>query len=276
MPEEVLFSHPNFTKDVSGKGNGDYAVGTERTLEHNINDEASASADNKVVIIRPPSITMSFDKAVETIKVIQKNRISRNGQQDDDAPETASKDISTDEATTTGELPNADWDNIDDQTDDSHLYLNKFESYFKMLDLLKGNNGCELVVYSLRKLPKVARFTKHLLATDGNPRCLSVSYIEINNVAYYLLKVDTSDTNKPLSTKVIYASPIEHIDDFIENVENVEKQLLRASISWPKKYFDNFVGKSNHFGIFHQQSDKNGSLTFEDISNWAERFFNKL
>lgn len=52
--------------------------------------------------------------------------------------------------------------------------------------------------------------------------------------ANYLLEVDTSDTNKPLSTKVIYASPIEHIDDFIENFE---KQLLRASISWPKKVF---------------------------------------
>ena len=273
LPEKVLFSHPGFTKDVSGKGNGGYAAGTDRSLEHNIDDEASASTDNKTVIIKPPSIAISFDKAVETIKVAQKNRISKNGQLDDDAPETASKDVSTDEATTTGELPNADWDNIGDQTDDCHLYLNKFESYFKMLDLLKGNYGCELVVYSLRKLPKVARCTKHLLATDGNPRCLSVSYIEIDNAAYYLLEVDTSDTNKPLSTKAIQASAIENLDDFIENVE---KQLLRGSISWPKEYFDNFVGKSYHFGIPHQQSDKNGSLTQEDISNWAERFFNKL
>jgi hypothetical protein len=66
---------------------------------------------------------MPFDKAVETIKVTQKNRIRRNGQL-----ETASKDVSTDEATTTGELS------------------------------------------------KVARCTKHILATDVNPRCLSVSY----------------------------------------------------------------------------------------------------
>lgn len=273
LPEKVLFSHPDFTKDVSGKGNGGYAAGTERPDEHNVDDEASANIDNKTVIIKPPSITLSFDKAVETIKVAQKNRISRNGQLDDDAPETASKDVSTDETTTTGELPNADWDNLDDQTDDSHLYLSKFESYFKMLDLLKDNYGCKLVVYSLRKLPKITRCTKHLLATDGNPRCLSVSYIEIDNPAYYLLEVDTSDTNKSLSTKAILASAIENIDDFIESVE---KKLLRGSISWPKEYFDNFVGKSNHFGISHQQSGKNGSLTFEDISNWAERFFNKL
>lgn len=273
LPEKVLFSHPNFTKDVSGKGSSGYATGTERPAEHNIDDEASASTDNKTVIIKPPSIAMSFDKAVETIKVTQKNRISRNGQLDDDAPETASKDVSTDEATTTGELPNADWDNIDDQTDDSHLYLNKFESYFKMLNLLKDNYGCKLVVYSLRKLPKVARCTKHLLATDGNPRCLSVSYIEIDNVAYYLLEVDTSDTNKSLSTKAIQASAIVKLDDFIESVE---KQLLRGSISWPKEYFDSSVGKSCHFGISHQQSGKNGSLTQEDINNWSKRFYQKF
>ena len=273
LPEKILFAHPNFTKDVSGKGNGGYAVGTERPAEHNIDDEASASVDNKAVIIKPPSIAMSFDKAVETIKVAQKNRISSNGKQDDDAPEIASKDVSTDEATTIGDLPNADWNNIDDQTDDSHLYINKFDSYFKMLDLLKGHYGCKLVVYSLRKLPKVARCTKHLLATDGNPRCLSVSYIEIDSAAYYLLEVDTSDTNKPLSTKAILASAIENIDDFIENVE---KKLLRGSISWPKEYFDNFVGKSNHFGISHQQSGKNGSLTQGDINYWSKRFYQKL
>ncbi len=273
LPEKVLFSHPNFTKDVSGKGNGGYVAGAERPAEHNIDDEASASVDNKTVIIKPPSVAMSFDKAIETIKVVQKSRISSNGKQDDDVPEKASKDISTDETTTIGELPNADWDNIDDQTDDSHLYINKFESYFKMLDLLKDNYGCKLAVYSLRKLPKIARCTKHLLATDGNPRCLSVSYIEIDNAAYYLLEVDTSDTNKPLSTKAILASVIENIDDFIENVE---KKLLRGSISWPKEYFDNFVGKSNHFGISHQQSGNNGSLTQDDINNWSKRFYQKL
>ena len=273
LPEKVLFSHPNFTKDVSGKGNGGYAAGTERPAEHNVDDEASANIDNKTVIIKPPSITLSFDKAVETIKVAQKDRISSNGNKDDEAPDTASKDVSTDEATTVGELPNADWDNIDDQTDDSYLYLNKFESYFKMLELLKNNYGCKLAVYSLRKLPKVARCTKHLLVTDGNPRCLSVSNIEIDSTAYYLLEVDTSDTNKPLSTKAIRASAIENIDDFIESVE---KKLLRGSISWPKEYFDNFIGKSNHFGISHQQSGKNGSLTLEDINNWSKRFYQKL
>jgi len=273
LPDKVLFSHPNFTKDVSGKSNGGYAAGTERPAEHNVDDEASANIDNKTVIIKPPSITLSFDKAVETIKVSQKNRISSNGKKDDEAPDRASKDVSTDEVTTIGELPNADWDNLDDQTDDSHLYIGKFESYFKMLELLKVEYGCEVINYPLRKLPKLPRCKKHLLVTDGSPRCLSVSYIKTDNSSYYVLEVDTSDTNKPLSTKVIESSRIE---DFKWAIENIERELLKCSLSWPKDFIDRLVGARNHFWISHQKSDHNGALLIEDIEVWASRFNLKL
>lgn len=273
LPEKILFSHPNFTKDVSGKGNGGYAAGIERPLEHNIDDEASASADNKVVIIKPPSITMSFDKAVETIKVTQKNRISRNGQQDDNAPETASKNISTDEATTTGELPNADWDNIDDQTDDSHLYLNKFESFFKVLELLKTKQGCEVIAYPLRKLPKLPRCKKHLLTTDASPRCLAVARIIFDSVTYYVLEVDTSDADKPLSTKLLR---IESLDNFEPSLKKLEELLVKGSLRWPTELFNKWCGKNNHWGVPHPQSKNKGAVGLEDIERWSERFFNRL
>lgn len=273
LPDKVLFSHPNFTKDVSGKGNGGYAAGTERPLEHNVDDEASASADNKVVIIKPPSIVMLFDKAVETIKVTQRNRISRNGKQEDDAPETASKDVSTDEATTTGELPSADWDNIDDQTDDSHLYLNKFESFFKMLDLLKEKYECEVHIYQLRKLPNLSRCTKHVLTTDGSPRFMATAKVIIGGDKYFLLEVDTSDTNQALSTKVIKSLEVSSIGLILSQIE---EQLLKTSLSWPQRYLDKLVGKDGHVGVIHQKSKECGRLTEEDIGKWAFRFIKIL
>jgi hypothetical protein len=85
----------------------------------------------------------------------------------------------------------------------------------------------------------------------GVCQCLT---IEINNVAYYLLEVDTSATNKPLSTKAIQVSAIENLDDYLDNVE---KQLLRGSTSWPKEYFDYLVGVSKHFGVSLLVSHKN-------------------
>lgn len=268
LPPTVRFSHPDFIENVSGKGNGGYAAGAERPSQHDIDDEAGASTNNKTVIIRPPAVEISFNKAIHTIKVSQRKRIGSSGKEDDDAPEIASKDVSTDETSTTGELPNADWDNIDDQTDDSHLYLSKFDSFFKMLDLLKEKHGCEVYIYSLRKLPKLPRCKKHLLKNDGNPRCLSVVHIVANRTGYYILEVDTTDTNKPLSTKIIKALGIENIEEY---VEEIEKRLLKSSLSWPKEYFDGFVGKGNHFWVPHQKSKSQGSLTVDDISRWAAR-----
>jgi hypothetical protein len=97
--------------------------------------------------------------------------------------------------------------------------------------------------------------------------------LTVNNIDFYLLEVDTSDTNKSLSTKVFKASCIENIEKYIEEIE---KRFLKSSLSWPKEYFDYLVGTSNHFWVPHQTSDNNGSLTFEDISKWANRFHIKL
>ena len=272
-PMTVYFAHPNFTKDVSGKGNGGYAASRERPEEHNIEDDSSASDANNAVIVKPPSIKMSFNQVVETVKIAKKKNITTHGKAEDDAPSKASKEVSTEEATAIGELPNADWDSLDDQTDDSHLYINKFESYFKMLQILKENYGCAITAYPLRKLPKVARCKKHLLATDGNPRCLSVTFLAIGSKSYYLLEVDTSDTNKPLSTRVIQSEGIDNLTEFLVEIE---KQLLKRSLIWPKSYFDSTVGANTHFGVSHQKSKHGGSLSKEDIKKWAKRFINKL
>jgi len=273
LPEKVLFSHPNFTKDVSGKGNGGYAAGAEHPDEHNIDDEASANVDNKTVILKPPIITMSFDKAVETIKVAKKNRISSNAKQDDDAPETASKDVSTDETTTTGELPNADWDNVDDQTDDSHLYLSKFKSFFKLLELLKTKQGCEVIIYPLRKLPKLPRCKKHLLTIDATPRCLAVAKIVFNSVTYHVLEVDTSDADKPLSTKLLR---IESLDNFELGLKELEELLVKGSLRWPTELFNKWCREGNHKGIPHPSSKQKGMIEPSDIVHWAERFIKYL
>ena len=273
LPELVLFSHPDFNKSVRGKGNGGYAAGKERPGEHNVDDEASASTNNKTVIIKPPSITMSFDKPIQTIKVAQKKRNSSSGKKDNDAPETASRDVSTDETTTTGDLPNADWDNIDDETYDSDLYLGKFDSFFKMLGLLEENHNCEVLIYPLRKLPKIPRCTKHVLTTDGSPRCLAIAKVIVGGVEYFLLEVDTSDTNQALSTKVIKFLEVSRINIILSQIEEF---LLKTSLSWPQAYLEQLVGRGGHIGVMHQKSKECGRLTEEDIGKWAFRFITKF
>ena len=112
-----------------------------------------------------------------------------------------------------------------------------------------------------------------ILETDGNPRCLSVTHITVETTGYYLLEVDTSDASKALSTKVIVASAIGDIEPYLFEIE---KQLLKASLSWPKEHLDKLVGVGNHSWVPHQKLDKVGVLTVEHIVKWMHRMYLRL
>lgn len=66
------------------------------------------------------------------IQAKYKNKPAGGGHEDDGEPSEASRNVSTEEQGPDGDLPSADWDNLNDQTDDRHLYLSKFESYFNL------------------------------------------------------------------------------------------------------------------------------------------------
>lgn len=85
--------------------------------------------------------------------------------------------------------------------------------------------------------------------------------------------VDTTDASKALSTKVVRASVMRDIEP---HLYEIEKQLLKASLSWPKEHLDKLVGADSHFRVPHQKSDKAGLLTNSEIEKWAERLFLRL
>jgi len=102
---------------------------------------------------------------------------------------------------------------------------------------------------------------------------MSIAHVAAGATGYYLLEVDTSDASKALSTKVIWASVKGDIEP---HLHEIEKQLLKASLSWPKEHFDKLIGADNHFWVPHQKSKKGGSLTEEDIEKWAVRVCGQL
>ncbi len=272
---EVDFYHPKFESAVRGKGKGGNADGSKRPAEHDIHDENTANSDNQRVILRPETTDIAFDKAIKTNRIAKNKTLSKSGKNDEIAPETASKDVSTDESNVTGELPGADWNNIDDQTDDSHLYENKFTCFFEMIRLLSDKPGCSITRYPLRKLPDLPRCKKHILATDGNPRCLAVVKIEVSGKSFQVLEVDTSDADKPLSTRLMSLnSPSTWELDLVE----LERQLLKGSLRWLNKFLDTLCGKGNHHGIPHPKSKSKfrGALDPASVEGWAERFYSWL
>lgn len=272
VPERVVFYHPSFYTKVSGNGLGN-GSGANRPPGHKVDDAAEGSRENKPVALEGYATEFEFDRAIETSKICEKKKLTGRGRKDDDEPGEASSDVSTEEQGPGGDLPSADWDNMNDQTDDAHLYLNKFASYFKMLELLEETHGCWIVIYKLRKLPVIGKCKKHVVEPDGEPRCMSVAHVTADTTGYYLLEVDTSDAAKALSTRVIRACAIRDIEP---HLYEIEKQLLKASLSWPKEHLDKLVGADNHFWVPHQKSKQGGALTGEDIDKWTQRMSERL
>ena len=102
---------------------------------------------------------------------------------------------------------------------------------------------------------------------------MSVAHVAKGASRYYLLEVDTSDASKALSTKVIRAAAIGDIE---LHLHEIEKQLLKESLSWPKEHLDKLVGEGNHTWVPHQQSGNAGALTIGEIEKWAERMSGRL
>lgn len=272
IPKVVEFTSPRFKTSVSGKGR-DAGENSRRPDEHRVDDETEGSRENKPVMLKVNQVGFEYEQAFETRKVSKKTKPT-GGRKDEDAePSEAASDVSSEEQGPGGNLPSAEWDALNEQTDDAHLYLNKFSSYFEMLRLLEELHGCKVIKYPLRKLPAVGKCKMHILKTDGNPRCISVVHVTAGSIAYFLLEVDTSDASKALSTKIIVASAIGSIDP---HLFEIEKQLLKASLSWPKKYLDDLVGVESHTWVPHQKSKKGGSLTDDETDKWASRFLAHL
>lgn len=269
LPEIIEFYSPKFYQQVSGKG-GSSGTGSHQPPQHQVDDSGEESRENKPLMISESKVRFDLAKAIKTAKVSLKKKLAGIGRKDDSVSAEASPNVSTEEQGIAGSLPSAEWDNLNELTDDTHLYTNKFQSYFEMLKLLREQHGCEVTVYPLRKLPAIGKCKKHLLATDGNPRCLSVAYVSVGKNSYYLLEVDTSDASKALSTKVIHA---DKLGDIRMHLRELEIRLLKCSLSWPKEYLVELVGEDYHFGVPHQKSDRSGSLTIKDTVKWAIRTY---
>ena len=266
MPSQITFVSDKFSLNTGGRGSG--GKESTRPVSHYIDDADEGSNDNKPVILCQNPTEFDFKYAVSTSKVSEKWRVSGRRRHEELESEEASQTLSTEEQGLMGNLPSAEWNNLNESTDDAHLYMNKFDSYFKMLDLLETAYGCEVKKLHLRKLPAIGKCQKHLLDTDKNPRCISVVLVTANNTGYYFLEVDTSDSSKALSTKVIKACSIGDIEP---HLFEIEKQLLKGALSWPKEHLNRLVGADNHFWVPHQKSRKGVVLAYDEIEKWAER-----
>lgn len=270
IPAEVEFFSPKFyVPEITGGKMG--GSGGGQPAKHEIDEGQDSSGENDPIQLESFKTKTEFTKAVSTRKTATKSK--KVGSGGEPGGEESPGLLSTEEQSPLGELPGAEWDGLDEQTDDMHLYVKKFASFSKMLDDLVSKHKCRVDRLAFRKLPSVGRCKMHLMRDDSTPRCWMLVRVTIKGKSFYLMEVDTSDAAKALSTKVVLVTEVEEL---IEKLADIEVRLLKKSLSWPKKYFDTEFGEGRHFFIIHQASEKKGLISQDTIGRWAENVYRNL
>ena len=274
IPDTVEFYHPEFkeTKGAKGAGGGGSSKG-KLIDEYEIQEGESANSDQPHSIIQALPVQFTFANPFKTVKVAKKEqkRASRQATEKDESLGVTPKEVSIEEPIRTGQHESADWNLISDDTEDAHIYANKFYCFHQMLDQLVSQHGCVIKSKQIRKLPRLARCKKHLLTTDGNPRCIAVIEISVDNKTFHILEVDTSDAVNSLSTQILILNATTWNKQLIE----IERALIKKSLVWPNNLFVQYCGVGNFKGAIHPKSSVTGMglLDSDSIARWADRFY---
>jgi hypothetical protein len=270
-PAYVDFVDPRFAGRRTGQGCA-VRPGSQSGPELEIDDEQEPDSDHTEIRIETPVVAFEFANPIQTTRVGKgKGQTGRLGQEEDssDSTETTGLEVSTDEASTQGTLPSADYDGLEDKSEDASLYADKFKAFNTMVQQLIGLPGYHHLHKEIRKLPNMEGYSKHLLA-DGTPRCLAFHRIQNDGQVYALIEVDTSDNKNRLSTLLLKSPSM--LFNWEQFIQELEIRLVKGSLVWPKIYLKRTFA-SGYKRISHPSSTskEKSILNIESITRWTNR-----
>lgn len=272
VPSPVEISHQKF-KDYSGSktvfvpNEGETSgVGVRQIL-----DDELANSDTQHILMDAPAVGLGFTNPFETKRVAATKSKTRVVKEDG----KESGNVSTEEGSVLGTAPQASWVTQEDISDDDSLYGAKFDRFFEMVDLLCKTYPIQLVQKSLRKLPKLHRCKKHLIAHTGDPRAWAIVHLRFQSKDFVLLEVDTSDQAKALSSRLLQ---LKEPSSWASQLQFIEQQLVRKSLTWPKGYLEKICVPSGTRIIPHPRSEtaNKGVISEDALEPWADRVFSKI
>lgn len=274
-PPHVTFCDPRYHE---GRSSGNQGVWTAASFipEPEIDSDEVPNSDRSTLRVIAPPVEITFSNPFSTSRT-GRGKVSGGGREEEDVmppQESAILDVSTDEASVLGAVPAADYDGLEDKSDDAHLYAKKFEAFKLMAAQLVNMPDCLSVAQGIRKLPRVKKRSKHLLA-DGSPRCTAFHFVMRNGTTYALLEVDVSDSKDSLST-LLLKEP-EPSFDWDGHFTKLEMQLVNKSLAWPTEFLNQVFG-SDYRRIAHPTTSPESAtlLKSNSIHNWAKRVYSKM
>jgi hypothetical protein len=244
-----------------------------------IDDDQEPDSDKTEMRIEIPAVIFEFANPFQVTRKGKGQKGARGGRAIEKGYSVSSLSktdlaVSTDEASLHGTLPYADFDGIEDESDDAHLYAYKFEAFESMVEQLVNRHSCILQRREIRKFVSVAGCSKHLLA-DGTPRYISFHFIKKDASSYTLLEVDTSDNINRLSTLLL--RQVEPPLAWSHKLGELEVRLLKGSLVWPTFFLAQVFG-SDFKRIKHPRTSLSNKalLEQESIHHWADRVYSHL
>lgn len=131
ISKEVEFYSDKFIESKSG-GKTESSSGTKNNgKEPTIKDDEEGNNDDVQIIDVVPT-SFEFLEAIETRKSSKKSRHRNYGTKNQDLPSTnVSSGVSTNEPVSEGSVPSVEFNGAEDETEDLHLYLDRFSAFHK-------------------------------------------------------------------------------------------------------------------------------------------------
>jgi len=268
ISREVDFVHPKYERQVGGKTTHGEGTKAELPEQFELDDNELSDTDKATISLMSDKVKISFKNPFITNRIAKKTR-SVNSFTGDGGAEVLGKDLSANEKEVTGSLPGGFWNNLDDQSDDAHLYLSKFQSFLDMVNLLESVHGCQIRDKTTVKLPKLGDGKKHWLTDTQNPRCLAIVQLIYDGHPVTLLEIDTSDGAAKLSTMMMETGQEGWA---MANIDQIKLGIMKKSLGWPTQFFKQILTEDAFSGIPHPKSKHSGLLAPDEIAPWAQRF----
>lgn len=244
-----------------------------------IDDGQEPDSDKAEICIDSPVVTFSFANPFQVTRIGKSVGRSGGGkaiEENDHIPSSneTGLEVSTDESSTLGTLPSADYHGVEDVSNDAHLYVYKFEAFESMVEQLVNRHDCILFRREIRKFVSVAGCSKHQLV-DGTPRCISFYFIKRDSSSYTLLEVDTSDGQNRLSTLLL--KQIGALPEWNQKLAELEARLLKRSLVWPTSFLNQAFG-GTYKRIKHPKTSSSNKILLDQdsIHHWADRVYSKM
>lgn len=272
ISKEVEFYSDKFVESKSGGKSENSSNSKNNGKEPTIKDDEEGNSDDVQIIDVVPT-HFDFLEAIETRKVSKKTRHRNHGTKDQDLPSTnESSGVSTNEPISEGTVSSAEFNGVEDETEDLHLYLDRFSAFQQMIDFFCKESHVKNFSFQLHKLPNIQGHSKHV-KTDGNPRCVAEVGFRLNQQNIVILEVDTSDNKKPLSTRILSIKNINQWNS--SDRSKVLELLVTQCLRWPKGIFKNICYKNstlNHPRI----NIKKQEISEHELKGWGNRLISIL